>query len=1170
MKRMKMKKRQMCAMMLILVLLTWLFMSLTPMNVHAYTVGQRPSLKPHDVTQPRDRILETAKVMIAHGNDKGYSYGNYVLNGTNYPSLAGQAGFDCVRMTTHIIYVSTASQINGVHKSVNQTTTTSHTFASSNGLVLTATYTDGLRSEVNELSNLYTMHGSTYNVNNLEAGDIVWTGDKNAKKSNHAMFVIGPLSYAEAVEFGIGRYWVEGRPYLVSMGSVAKARIVGAHRLNRLHDGGDPNKGYFVKAVAKPKFSIPQYENGGFRIRKADAMTGAALVGAEFDLKNSSGVVMEHVVMTRSSYTSADNAFLPGTYTLTETIAPPGYTLDPTPRTLEIVSGEINSVYWDNPIPNEAGSGNVSITKKDKTTGATVAGAVFDLSQSSTFPSESTLRVTTRADGTTLPQSFALADGTTVYVREVSVPAPYILDTTVQKVTLIAGQTVGVTFNNVRAQGRIAITKLGSNDTPIQGAKFNVKNSGGATVATLTTDASGKATTGTLPLGTYTVTETFVPAPYILDPTPQTLTIAYANQTTPIVTVASTFANDKAVGSIEVIKLEAEDETPIEGAIFEVWDESEALVATLTTDSEGKATTGNLPLGTYTVTETFVPAPYILDPTPQTLTIAYANQTTPIVTVASTFANDKAVGSIEVIKLDAEDETPIEGAIFEVRDESEALVATLTTDFEGKATTGTLPLGTYTVTETFVPAPYILDPTPQTLTIAYADQTTPIVTVASTFANDKAVGSIEVIKLEADDETPIEGAIFEVRDESEALVATLTTDSSGKATTGNLPLGTYTVTETFVPAPYILDPTPQTLTIAYANQTTPIVTVASTFTNTKAMGRIAIRKADRETGESLAGATYEVRDHEDNVVDTVTTDATGNAITKLLPLGDYTIHEMVAPAGYSIDATVFTASITYDASTPVVVVALTVENDKTSVTLTKTDIVTGAPVADALIEIYDTEGAVIRSVATEADGTITIEGLPHGTYTFREVLAPEGYILNDTTFEFTIDEYGNVEGVTEFTNEPTSLTIHKIDEAGNGLSGAEFMLRRLVDGAEDEVMRFRQEHGYFIASASGEFSSLISSDEGAITIYGLPLGSYSISEVVAPKGFIRILDPTMIDLTEDPAKMEVELRNERTPTPPTGERSLASAVTILIVSVSALMATACVLRRRDNASDNNE
>ena len=269
----------------------------------------------------------------------------------------------------------------------------------------------------------------------------------------------------------------------------------------------------------------------------------------------------------------------------------------------------INSVYWNTPITNAPSDAFLQVTKKardrcERCRSRFRSLPVFDVSGGST------VRLTTRADGTTVPQRFNVGAGTTVYVREVSVPAPYLRDTTVKQVTLQTNQTVGVTFENNRAEGRIELTKHGVNNTPLQGAVFQVRNASNALVATLTTNAQGKAQTGLLPLGTYSVTETSVPTPYILDPSPVTINLSYKDMNTPVVVATKTISNVTAQGRVELAK-PGSNNAPVQGAVFQVRNASNTLVATLTTNAQGKAQTGLLPLGTYSVTETSVPAPYI-------------------------------------------------------------------------------------------------------------------------------------------------------------------------------------------------------------------------------------------------------------------------------------------------------------------------------------------------------------------------------------------------------------------------------------------------------------------------------------------------------------------------------------------------------------------------------
>jgi uncharacterized surface anchored protein len=1453
-----------------------MFLANRTVDVYAYTAAQRPELQPTDIALSRERILRSAKAHIDRANETGYTVNN-ILKGTEYLPLAtSNRGFVCVDLVTHVLYTATASKINGRYHSITETLAMRHAFANSNGIVFDTSGVGVLRQQLTALPQLYTRYVAPIDITQLRLGDIVISGDKDSARSptsnganKHATLVIGKVTPEENEYLKIPNYNPD-TSYFISMSSLSGARWVSTNWYNRDWNMGDPNKGYFISNLFRMRWEPSQQDYGGFRIKKVDATNGAGLKGAEFDLRDPNGEVKK-IVMTSSEYVSGLE-YEPGIYTLTETKAPDGYTLDPTPRTIEIEMDKINSVYWDEPIANAPSDGFVRVTKKDAVTGANVAGAVFELSQSSAFPAGSTIRLTTRADGTTIPQRFGIGAGTTVYVREVSVPAPYLRDPTVKRVTLIPNQTVGVTFENHRARGRLEIAKLGANNAPVQGAIFEVRNAANALVATLTTDAQGKAQTGLLPLGAYTVTETFVPAPYILDPTPITMTLTYKDMNTPVVVEAKTVSNDAARGRLEIAKQGANN-APVQGTIFEVRNASNALVATLTTDAQGKAQTELLPLGTYTVTETFVPAPYILDSTPITMTLMYKDMNTPVVVTAKTVSNDAARGRLEIVKQGANN-TPIQGAIFEVRNASNALVATLTTDAQGKAQTGLLPLGTYTVTETFVPAPYILDPTPITMTVVYKDMNTPIIVEARTIRNFAAEGRIKIVKKDSINQEVLAGAIFEIRDDSDTVFDTITTDASGVAISKILPLGDYTVKEIKPPAGFVPNDTIYNVTVAYKDANTPVVEVEMTIENEPIRGKIRVIKLAQGEATPIEGATFELFNPDDtpavdlygNPVGTLTTDSDGMALTPYLrtgtyilretgapeefyisdddfevkivrhdeevtqyvrnerimlrlriiksdsttdellhgaefqiydsvgdlvtftviidgrpvtvdrlvtnddgiaisagglPIGTYSLREVKAPDGYaSIDDITFEITrdtdyveiplvgktldvrignvptvielskrkitgdgelpgahlqviekesgavveewvstdtphvilklkvgVTYilretlspagytmatdveftvldtgevqpvvmrnkltrveihkqdketgealegvelqiqdkggnaqrfvydsalnayvweefahagnssvlttnaagtiliyglhigeyelsetkespgykrlrnpiaftvkdnsDATSPVVI---DLENEMNEVTLEKTDLVTGNPVVGAVIQIFDEAGELVREVSTDENGQVLIKGLPAGTYTFREVLAPEGYILNEETFTFIIDEQGNVTGVTEFINEPTSLTIVKEDrENGQRLEGATFELYRLRDGEESELMRFRLEDGVYIADATGDLTSVVSNAEGTITILRLPYGDYRLVETKAPKGYDLNEKATDVTLSDDGETLTVTLLNEASVPPvETGENFPLHAMPFFMLTVICL------------------
>ena len=125
----------------------------------------------------------------------------------------------------------------------------------------------------------------------------------------------------------------------------------------------------------------------------------------------------------------------------------------------------------------------------------------------------------------------------------------------------------------------------------------------------------------------------------------------------------------------------------------------------------------------------------------------------------------------------------------------------------------------------------------------------------------------------------------------------MTTNAQGEAQTGSLPLGTYTVTETSVPAPLLIDSTPRTVVLAYQNQTTPTVYETVEFTNVRAKGIVKIEKKDSISQDPIGGVIFEIRNAAQQVVDTVTTAEDGTAVSIELPFGTYTVHEVALAPG---------------------------------------------------------------------------------------------------------------------------------------------------------------------------------------------------------------------------------------------------------------------------------
>ena len=494
-----------------------------------------------------------------------------------------------------------------------------------------------------------------------------------------------------------------------------------------------------------------------------------------------------------------------------------------------------------------------------------------------------------------------------------------------------------------------------------------VRYQAGELVDTLTT-ANGSATSKSLYLGAYIVTEKTAPEGYIQNPEPQEVILRYGGQSVEVVTESVTFANAPQKGTIRVQKNDAESGLPITAypAVFELRAKSDIITAdgtirykagelieTLSTE-KGVVTSKSLYLGTYTVTEKTAPNGYVQDSAVYDVTLFYGEQTVEVVTEGISIDNAPQMGTITITKTDKETGKPIilSDATFQIHAKTDIvtgdgvvhykageLVDTVTT-VQGVIASKHLYLGTYTVTEITASDGYILDSTPHDVTLAYGGQSVELVTESLSMDNAPQMGTITITKTDKETGKPIVGAdaVFELRAAEDIITAdgtvrytkgqlieTLTT-KNGVVTSGLLYLGSYTITEITAPEGYLLDDTPHTVTLTYGGQDAALVTEGITIENAPQMGQIVITKVDAETGKPiiLSPATFEVYAAEDIVtpdgtlrytkgqlVDTLVTE-NGVATSKLLYLGSYVVIETIAPEGYILDTEPYEAALLYD------------------------------------------------------------------------------------------------------------------------------------------------------------------------------------------------------------------------------------------------------------------
>ena len=352
----------------------------------------------------------------------------------------------------------------------------------------------------------------------------------------------------------------------------------------------------------------------------------------------------------------------------------------------------------DSIIENELKKGSVRIIKVDEDDNSIrIPNVTFEVLDKDNNLLE---KITTNENGEAKTKEYAIRDYEQLKIHEIETDQWYVLNDEMQTVTLEANQIKDITFTNEKKKGQIRVIKvdMDNNEVLLEGVTFDILDEQGNIVDTITTDSNGEAITKRLPIDQeYTILEKSTLQNYVLTEETQTVTLEQ-DQIKDV-----TFQNEKKKGQIRVIKVDMDNnEVLLEGVTFDVLDEQGNVVDTITTDSNGEATTKRLPIDQkYTVLEKSTLQNYVLTEETQTVTLK-PDQIKDI-----TFENEKLKGYIEITKLSEDDNkyngvaagTPLEGAIFDIYDSENNIVDTVTTGKDGKATSKLLEKGEYTVKE---------------------------------------------------------------------------------------------------------------------------------------------------------------------------------------------------------------------------------------------------------------------------------------------------------------------------------------------------------------------------------------------------------------------------------------------------------------------------------------
>ena len=808
--------------------------------------------------------------------------------------------------------------------------------------------------------------------------------------------------------------------------------------------------------------------------------------------------------------------------------------------------------------PDEA---TVKIIKKDKGSNALLAGAVYGIYADEACTKLIKKMPATNAKGESEVKITKTQD--TVYLREISGPSGYVLDTKAYGVKLVVGQTASKNLTDKEQKGALTIYKEGEVLTgatvtedgvtfayekrKLKGAVYSVYagadikaadgtliyKKGALVKDNLVTGDDGSVTLKDLYLGTYTVTETKAPDNYVCKGESKTVELVYAGQTVEVQTGSATFLNERQKAAVRVEKQDEETKNPLSGGIYGLYAAEDikvdgktvvpkgTLIEKATTGADGKASyKAELPINySYSIREIQAPELYLRNSEDTyTFTFKFTNDKEEKVNFSYTFTNKRVNATIDLVKEDSKTGNSAQGdAVFE--------------------------------------------------------------------------GAIYGLYAREDINHPDgrSGVLYK-KDEQ---VATLTTDKAGKASVSNLYLGKYYLKEITPPVGYLLDEEEHDVNCNYEGDQVETVkrnTVSKEDVIKQPFQLIKAADNDKTDADLLKGAGFSaylissltVKDDgsydftnatpivltEDGKTE-MFTDERGYACSIPIPYGRYIVRETTTPHNF-MPVDDFIVTVTENSSTPQVWRVLLDDEFKAKLKIVKQDDETKQPVllANTEFKVYDLDAkkyveqvttypntVVHKSYFTDENGYLILpESLKCGNYRIEEVSAPDGYTQNTQYVEIKVDkntayQMDSVSGdaiiTVTYENHPVKgkLVIHKSGETlksfkkdfvyeETSLEGAEFEIYAAEDIFTPDHQVDEQGNRHVIYAKDTLVKTVTTDKNGEAVIKDLPLGKYRVKETKTPAGFVLNPDSQEVsfiykDQNTPEIEEKLEFSNER-------------------------------------------
>lgn len=939
-----------------------------------------------------------------------------------------------------------------------------------------------------------------------------------------------------------------------------------------------------------------------------------------------------------------------------------GYLLDETVYYIDTYAGqytvELNTVYPD--VYEDIIKGNITIIKHTDDGSTKIetpeVGAMFEIylkSAGSYEAAETTERDILTCDEFGYAETIDLPYGVYVVRQIKGWDGRELLDP-FEVFVSEDGEVYRYLINNANFESYLHVVKTDSTTgktIPYAGAGFQIYAPDGSLVTmsytypTLTvidtfyTDEDGTLLTPEkLPYGKgYYLVEVQAPHGYVLDATPIYFDVTEENSADEngITIVKVVKENEPQKGTITITKTGEVFSSVVEsdgayqpvyeikglaGAVYEITAAEDVVtldgtlrykkgdvVATITTGTDGTATTEPLFLGKFEIREITAPHGMILNGDTVTVELTYAGQEIKITTTSAAFVNERQKVEIDLSKVLEQDEkygigrnneiTSVKFGLYASEDITAAdgsvipkdgLIETVTCDENGKAVFVTdLPVGAKVyVKEIATDNHYILSDSTYPVTFEYAGQDTAVVKISvnngEAITNEIIRGTIIGKKLDEDGFT-ICGALFglfcenETEFTEETALATCQSNEIGIFTFENVPFGRWIVREIKAAPAFVLNENSYAVTVGTDEEVIEI-----TIENEFITGSVKTTKVDKEYPDNkLSGAVFEVyvdvdgNGEFDPEIDLFVGEMTEteNGIYEMhdLRYNGYFLHEKTAPEGFLKDDGYHYFEIRNDGETVIVEneagVGFTNQPILGNVTTTKVDKeYPDNKLSGAVFEIYkdvdgngefDAEIDTLVGEMTETEaGVYLYEKLRYGGYFLYEKAAPEGFVKDDTYHYF------------EIRNDGETVTVE--NEAGVGFVNKPIVGELELTKTDISDGKVLANVGFRIRNEAGEIVAEGYTDENGIAKFTLRYGKYTYEEFAALDGYIPDTKAYPFEIKEDGEIVKAAMTNERIPeVPQTGDESnIGFWIGLAAVALGGVIATAIVLIKKKKDDEN--